>query len=367
MEVVQKVSGPAADELFTATTFLEYMRRSAPHWWDDSDAQDECVWVFRGHRNANWKLIPTAGRRREHLKPDFRNIVDSLEKKAYSLHPEWDKLISPRRELILRYWAVGGCIKRFLRLASDLGFTVEQPKASLSTARLVQKFESWAGVGDVRNAWDWSNDVQSLFGAVDKSDGFPYPALRSISLAQHHGIPTFLMDWTEDPIVACHFATTGQGHDIAVWALNYVEVDRLTPYHLNDLLPREIKQGIIRSYNPGRFGNEYLASQSGVFTTILDPGESWLRDGEFPALEKIFSAFEIENLRNHLDGKGHNNHFRQVVDQFEAADTPLLKKIILPADQVPELQLLLFREGISTAHLMPSLDNIAKTAMQYAV
>ena len=36
----------------------------------------------------------------------------------------------------------------------------------------------------------------------------------------------------------------------------------------------------------------------------------------------------------------------------------------LKSDEVPALKRLLLREGVSKAHMMPSLDNIASTALE---
>ena len=167
-----------------------------------------------------------------------------------------------------------------------------------------------------------------------------------MSVAQHHGLPTRLMDWTYSPFVAMHFALTNleKFHtDGVIWAVNYYKAHQLLPARLKKALEQEganvFTVGMLSREAPSL--NELVAMQGEPFTIFFEP----------PSIDdRILNQFAFFSIMSDPTAR---------LDQWLAEHPDIWRRIVIPADLKWELRDKLDQANITERVLFPGLDGLS--------
>ncbi len=158
-----------------------------------------------------------------------------------------------------------------------------------------------------------------------------------LALAQHHKVPTRLLDWTCRSYVAAYFSAVSAleagdsgGEHLAVWV---IQTDLL------ELLPAVELVKLPGAISPN------MAAQQGCFVVVRPKRR---QDRYSPA-------------------PSHEEYGRDSIDALivEAGENDILTKITLPIELAGDLLLRCDRFGVSAATLFPGYDGAALSALEF--
>lgn len=286
-------------------------------------------WVFRGHRDSNWLLLPSALRPGE-LKDITRQPILAAPAPVGIMEERLAKA------LILTEFQQ---VKSYFELCDDHGLPIPGDSHEHRT------FEGIIGLG---------RHLASVLTAKDAPANLPVwpsgPWLYVYALAQHYGIRTRLLDWTKKPKVAAYFATrdvakemlegqhdlgTAQNKQLCVWAINRKKL--LSLYTL--IFPEPPDCPHLRFITAPQASNPNLNAQGGLFTVDLNARR------RIPLNQLI-----LDSLAKVAD---------KDTSLLREADPFLLAKVELPYLHARPLLKLLARESVSAASVYPGYQGAA--------
>ena len=175
-----------------------------------------------------------------------------------------------------------------------------------------------------------------------------------LSLAQHHGLPTRLLDWSFSPHVAMHFATQrldGYQVDGVIWAVDYVRAHALLPAKFRKVLKEE---------HADVFTAELLERIAGTLPDFdrLDRGHApFAVFLEPPSLDdRIVNQFALFSFMSSPEVS---------MDEWIARHPELCRKIVIPAAMKWEVRDKLDQANITERVLFPGLDGLSRWLLRY--
>ena len=302
----------------TAAQFFNAVQPTSELWHPCPLSQ----FIFRGHADVEWKLVPSALRQ------------------PCGKHGE-----QRRNELT--------SLQRFWHEADRQGLPVPGDNVHVRPDWIETNAPGTVGPEILRMAGrqEWAERVAQ----------WPPRALwHALAVAQHHGIPTRLLDWTRLAGIAAYFAARGAGfallknsssrdRRLAIWAC-----------HENILFTTkwiEPEQQFVHLVVVPRAGNPNLHAQHGVFTLQTPHGtEAVPSDGD-PVEAHPFDQAAANAWQVCAGGDNMFTHLARIAG-------PPLRLLTLPWGEAGRLLELLNATGIAGSAMWPGFDGAAKAVRE---
>jgi hypothetical protein len=169
--------------------------------------------------------------------------------------------------------------------------------------------------------------------------------------AQHHGLPTRLLDWTYSPLVAAHFATVDgrPAADRAVWRLDWKHVHRHFRLPGLALLIQDL-EGIFGGERPFTPWALFGASKEGrEFACMIEPPSL---DARIVAQAATFTLCSEKRLS-----------FDDFLERHGLGSA--LTKFVIPASEAGRLRDQLDLVSVDERRLFPDLDGLTAHLRRY--
>ena len=275
----------------THNPFHEKQYDTADELWDSLSPTKElvkppCKLIYRGQENAEWGLVPSI-----------------LREKTRKLLTIWRGDIKYDDQIHIEF----SILEKFMEFCDEVGINMPSDSLDFRSRNLTSGQDRY-----YLNLEKWPNPE----------------LLELMALAQHHGVPTRLLDWTKNPYAAAYFSASSalssvlkgrEDQRLAIWVLN---TESIALYSKVEII-----------HPPGSISH-HLAAQSGLFTVHFHEG---IRGEPFDiiGLESEFSTLP---------------------------NTPLMR-LTIPVKESMRLLELCEKIGFSSARMYPGADGAGRAVM----
>lgn len=183
------------------------------------------------------------------------------------------------------------------------------------------------------------------YARVERSDRFSI--WNWLVIAQHHGLPTRLLDWTFSPFVSMHFATEEiEEFDIdgAIWMVDYVKMHQRIP----EVFRKELEHDGAKCFTVEMLSNvagsltEFDGMSDEDFVLFFDP----------PSMDyRLINQYALHSVIS--------NSSKSMWDMLKDHDD-LWRKIVIPSELKWEIRDKLDQANINERVLFPGLDGLSK-------